>query len=141
MNDSKATNPEAAEQALTAYDRVRLILGGCRKGASFDGLARAARERGVRRAYLIGESAPEIAEALDREGVPYVEAGDLETAVRAAAADAEPGDVGAALARVRELRPVPRLRGPRRAVPGARGGAVRGAGRAAGHSSSTCSCS
>jgi UDP-N-acetylmuramoylalanine--D-glutamate ligase len=92
VNDSKATNPEAAERALTAYERIRLILGGSRKGASFDGLARAARERGVRRAYLIGESVPEIAEAFAREGVPYVEAGDLATAVRLAADDAEPGD-------------------------------------------------
>jgi len=93
VNDSKATNPEAAERALTAYDRIRLILGGSRKGASFDRLARAARERGVLRAYLIGESAPEIAAAFSREGVPSVAAGDLETAVRAAAGDAEPGDV------------------------------------------------
>ena len=45
------------------------------------------------RAYLIGESATEIAAALDREGVPYVTRGDLEAAVHAAAADAAPGDV------------------------------------------------
>jgi UDP-N-acetylmuramoylalanine--D-glutamate ligase len=93
VNDSKATNPEAAERALTAYERIRIILGGSRKRASFDGLARTARERGVLRAYLIGESAPEIAAALAGEGVPATEAGDLGTAVRAAAADAEPGDV------------------------------------------------
>jgi UDP-N-acetylmuramoylalanine--D-glutamate ligase len=93
VNDSKATNPEAAERALTAYERIRIVLGGSRKGASFDALARAARERGVLRAYLIGESAPEIAAALEREGVPYVVSGDLETAVHAAAADAEPGEV------------------------------------------------
>jgi UDP-N-acetylmuramoylalanine--D-glutamate ligase len=93
VNDSKATNPQAAERALTAYDRIRLILGGSRKGASFDALARAAREQGVLRAYLIGESATEIAAALDREGVPYVTSGDLEAAVHAAAADAGPGDV------------------------------------------------
>jgi UDP-N-acetylmuramoylalanine--D-glutamate ligase len=93
VNDSKATNPEAAERALTAYERIRLILGGSRKGASFASLARAAREHGVLRAYLIGESAPDIAAALDRENVPYVMSGELETAVHAAAADAEPGDV------------------------------------------------
>jgi UDP-N-acetylmuramoylalanine--D-glutamate ligase len=93
VNDSKATNPEAAERALTAYERIRIVLGGSRKGASFDALARAARERGVLNAYLIGESAPEIAAALEREGVPYVVSGDLETAVHAAAADAEPGEV------------------------------------------------
>ena len=46
VNDSKATNPEAAERALTAYPPgLRLILGGSVKGSSFDRLARAARER------------------------------------------------------------------------------------------------
>jgi UDP-N-acetylmuramoylalanine--D-glutamate ligase len=94
VNDSKATNPEAAEQALTAYPPgLRLILGGSRKGSSFDGLARAARERGVARAYLIGESADDIAEALVRAGVAFTHAGDLERAVEQALSDAEPGDV------------------------------------------------
>ena len=93
VNDSKATNPEAAERALTAYDRVRLIAGGSRKGTPFAALARTARERGVLRAYLIGESAGELAEAFAAEGVPTTDAGDLATAVRSAGADAEPGDV------------------------------------------------
>ena len=72
---------------------MRLIAGGSRKGTPFADLARAARERGVLRAYLIGESADELREAFAGEGVPTSDAGDLETAVRAAAADAEPGDV------------------------------------------------
>ncbi len=93
VNASKATNPEAAERARTAYARVRLIAGGSRKGTPFAGLARAARERGVLRAYVIGESAGELREAFTREGVPTTDAGDLEVAVRAAAVDAEPGDV------------------------------------------------
>jgi UDP-N-acetylmuramoylalanine--D-glutamate ligase len=93
VNDSKATNPEAAERALTAYERVRLIAGGSRKGTPFAGLARAARERGVLRAYLIGESAGELADALAAVGVPVTRAGELAEAVGAAAADAEPGDV------------------------------------------------
>ena len=93
VNDSKATNPEAAARALTAYDRVRLIAGGSRKGTPFADLARAARERGVLRAYLIGESADELREAFAAAGVPTTDAGDVETAVRAAARDAEPGEV------------------------------------------------
>ena len=94
VNDSKATNPEAAEQALTAYPPgLRLILGGSVKGSSFDGLASAARERRVVRAYLIGESADEIAEALIRVGVAFTHAGDLEHAVEQALSDAEPGEV------------------------------------------------
>ena len=94
VNDSKATNPEAAERGLGAYPPgLRVVLGGSRKGSSFAGLARAARERGVARAYLIGESADELAEALGREGVAFTYSLDLERAVGDAAADAEPGDV------------------------------------------------
>jgi UDP-N-acetylmuramoylalanine--D-glutamate ligase len=94
VNDSKATNPEAAAQALTAYPPgLRLILGGSLKGTPFDGLARAAGERGVARAYLIGESADELAEALVAEGVRFTHSGNLEAAVRDAFADAEDGEV------------------------------------------------
>ena len=95
MNDSKATNPEAAERALTAFPGagLHLILGGSRKSADFSGLARSAAERGVKRAYLIGESAEEIAPALAAAGVPFAESGDLATAVGEAATAAVPGDV------------------------------------------------
>jgi UDP-N-acetylmuramoylalanine--D-glutamate ligase len=95
VNDSKATNVEAAERALSAYvtHPVRLILGGSLKGGSFDRLAEEASRRRVVRAYLIGEAAPQLAEALAAVGVDHVEAGDLEAAVRLARDDAEPGDV------------------------------------------------
>ena len=94
VNDSKATNPEAASRALTAYPPgIRLILGGSRKGSSFAPLARAARERGVTRAYLIGEAADEIAEALVAEGIRFTHSRELPAAVKEAFADAEPGEV------------------------------------------------
>ncbi|MGH3029822.1 MAG: Mur ligase family protein, partial [Gaiellaceae bacterium] len=94
VNDSKATNPEAAERALSAYPPgLRLILGGSLKGTSYRRLARTASEAGVACAYLIGEAADEIAEALVAEGVRFRHAGDLDAAVRHAYADAEPGDV------------------------------------------------
>jgi UDP-N-acetylmuramoylalanine--D-glutamate ligase len=94
INDSKATNPEAAERALGAYPPgLRVILGGSRKGTPFAGLAARAREARVSRAYLIGDSADEIAEALAREGVRFRHSGDLETAVADAHADAERGEV------------------------------------------------
>jgi UDP-N-acetylmuramoylalanine--D-glutamate ligase len=92
VNDSKATNTAAARRAIAAYEeRLRVILGGSRKGERFDELAEALRSRGT--AYLIGQTANEIAEALDRAGVPYERNGELECAVRAAAAAADPGDV------------------------------------------------
>ena len=94
VNDSKATNVAAARPALAAYgtEPVHLILGGSLKGESFDGLAPAIGSN-VKRAYLIGEAADAIAAVLERAGVTYERSGDLETAVRSAAAAAEPGDV------------------------------------------------
>lgn len=91
VNDSKATNVAAALRAVAAYDRpLLLIAGGRAKGESFEPLAAAARGR-VDRAFLIGEAAPELAEALG--DVPHETSGDLGTAVAAAAAAARPGDV------------------------------------------------
>jgi UDP-N-acetylmuramoylalanine--D-glutamate ligase len=90
VNDSKATNTAAARRALAAYDvPLHVILGGSRKGESFDELA--AEVHG--RAYLIGETADELAEALDRAAVPYRGCGDLAVAVAAAAQAARPGEV------------------------------------------------
>jgi UDP-N-acetylmuramoylalanine--D-glutamate ligase len=94
VNDSKATNPEAAQRALSAYPPgVRLILGGSRKGSSFARLARTARESSVSQAYLIGDSADDLAEALASQGVRFTNSGTLDQAVRDAFADAEPGEV------------------------------------------------
>jgi UDP-N-acetylmuramoylalanine--D-glutamate ligase len=94
INDSKATNPEAAERALGAYPPgLRVILGGSRKGTPFGGLAAAARNACVSRAYLIGEAADELAEALAREGIRFRHSVDLEHAVADAHADAERGEV------------------------------------------------
>jgi UDP-N-acetylmuramoylalanine--D-glutamate ligase len=94
VNDSKATNPESTIVALRAYPSgLRVILGGSRKGTPFAALARCAREQAVGRAYLIGETADELGPALLAQRVPATVCGDLETAVRAAFADASPGDV------------------------------------------------
>jgi len=94
VNDSKATNTAAARRALASFGAAPLlvILGGSRKGESFDELARElpARVRGV---FLVGEAADELARALDRVEVSYVRAGDLGRAVTAAAAEARDGDV------------------------------------------------
>ena len=118
VNDSKATNVAAALRAVAAYDRpLLLIAGGRAKGESFEPLAAAARGR-VEHAFLIGEAAPELAEALG--DVPHETSGDLGTAVAAAAAAAKAGGRRAALAGLRQLRPVPRLRGARRRVPAPR---------------------
>jgi UDP-N-acetylmuramoylalanine--D-glutamate ligase len=93
VDDSKATNPEAAIKALTAFDHgVRLILGGSLKGASFAELARAVAEGPVVSVDVCGEAGGEISKALDAAGVAHRRHARLAEAVAAAAAIAEPGD-------------------------------------------------
>ena len=93
VNDSKATNTAAARRAVTAYDEpLHVIVGGRGKGESYTELALDMAGR-VRRAYLIGETAAAIAVALELAGVDHEVSGDLETAVRAAAKNAKPGEV------------------------------------------------
>ena len=71
---------------------VHVILGGRGKGSDYSPLARAVRGR-ARAAYLIGETAAALHAALEPAGVPLHDCGDLERAVAAARAAAEPGDV------------------------------------------------
>ena len=93
VNDSKATNTAAARRAVAAYDEpLHMILGGSDKGESYTELALDMAGR-VRRAYLIGETAKEIATALELAGVDHELSGDLETAVRSAAGNAIPGEI------------------------------------------------
>ena len=60
VDDSKATNPHAAQASLLAYDPVVWVAGGLAKGASFDDLVRtvAGRLRGV---VLLGRDRDVIA--------------------------------------------------------------------------------
>ena len=93
VNDSKATNPDATIQALTAYQgAVHLILGGSLKGSDFTDLATAVAGSPVAQTYLIGAAADAIAESLDAAGVPFKRSGTLAAAVEFAAAAAGPGD-------------------------------------------------
>jgi UDP-N-acetylmuramoylalanine--D-glutamate ligase len=93
VDDSKATNPEAAMQALTAFDRgVHLILGGSLKGGSFAPLAQAVAEGPVESVHLIGQAAGAIGAALAGAGVGYSDDVTLDVAVRDAAAAAGSGD-------------------------------------------------
>jgi UDP-N-acetylmuramoylalanine--D-glutamate ligase len=93
VNDSKATNANAALRALEALRPATLhvMLGGRGKQEDYAELAAAFREGD--HAYLIGEAAAELASALSAAGVPYVEAGDLDTAVARATEAAAPSEV------------------------------------------------
>jgi len=88
VNDSKATNVDAAVKALGAFKRIRWICGGLEKEGGLDALAPAAGE--VVKAYVIGREA--AAFALHLGDVPHEVCGDMATAVARAAAEAAPGD-------------------------------------------------
>jgi UDP-N-acetylmuramoylalanine--D-glutamate ligase len=93
VNDSKATNVASAEVGLRAFaGGVHLIAGGSRKGSDYRPLAGPVRER-CRAVYLIGETAPDLRDALAPAGVPLHDCGDLERAVAAAHGAARPGEV------------------------------------------------
>lgn len=84
VNDSKATNADAARQALSSYDRVFWIAGGRAKAGGIADLTDLFPR--VARAYLIGEAAGDFAATLG--DTPHAIVGDLATAVEAAARDA-----------------------------------------------------
>ncbi|HEY2772343.1 MAG TPA: UDP-N-acetylmuramoyl-L-alanine--D-glutamate ligase [Solirubrobacteraceae bacterium] len=93
VNDSKATNVASTIVALRAYQGgVHLIAGGDGKRQDFTPLAPVVAER-CEVVYLIGQAAPELADALAGSEVPLRDVGDLEHAVRAARAAATPGEV------------------------------------------------
>ena len=85
VNDSKATNAEATRHALAAYRNIYWIAGGRAKEGGLKGLETSFAS--VRRAYLIGEAAPQFAQQLSTMAphVDCVESGQLENAVFAAA--------------------------------------------------------
>jgi UDP-N-acetylmuramoylalanine--D-glutamate ligase len=85
VNDSKATNADAAEKALLSFDTIYWIAGGLMKAGGIEPL-RPLFGRIVR-AYLIGRDAPALAGTL--EGItPYRICGTIEQATEAAARDA-----------------------------------------------------
>ncbi len=85
VNDSKATNADAASRALKSYTDIFWIAGGKPKEGGVESL-RPLMER-VRGVYLIGEAARDF-EAQLAGAAPCVQCGDLASAVLRAARDA-----------------------------------------------------
>ena len=107
INDSKATTVVATQAALDGIGRPAvLICGGDGKGQDFRPL-KSAVDADCRAVLLIGRDAPLIARALEGSRAPVEIVGTLEAAVERAAARAPAGRRGAAVAGVREPRPVP----------------------------------
>jgi UDP-N-acetylmuramoylalanine--D-glutamate ligase len=88
INDSKATNADAAEKALSSFDTIYWIAGGIAKAGGIEPLKPLFPR--VVKAYLIGEAAEEFARTL--QGKTLIEqCGTLDRAVEAAARDAIDG--------------------------------------------------
>ena len=87
INDSKATNADSTEKALTSWPRdIYWILGGTPKEGGITPLAPCFPR--IAKAYLIGKSADDFARTLDGH-VPYEHAGTIDKALAAAARDAD----------------------------------------------------
>jgi UDP-N-acetylmuramoylalanine--D-glutamate ligase len=90
VNDSKATNVEAALRAIQSFGPgLVVILGGKFKGGDFADLRDALTAR-TASVVAIGEAAPLIHQALER-AIPVLDAADMVAAVRTAFAMASPG--------------------------------------------------
>ena len=85
VNDSKATNADAAEKALLSFDKVFWIIGGRAKEGGIEPLRPLFGK--VVKAYLIGEASELFARTIG-DSFPYECCGSLEAAVPAAARDA-----------------------------------------------------
>jgi UDP-N-acetylmuramoylalanine--D-glutamate ligase len=86
VNDSKATNADAAARALACFTDIFWIAGGKPKTGGITSLAEFFPR--IRKAYLIGEAAPDFAATLAGKA-EHVIVGTLDKAVAAAARDAE----------------------------------------------------
>lgn len=84
VNDSKATNADAAARALVCFPDIYWIAGGKAKEGGIESL-RPHFPR-IRKAYLIGDAAEDFAKTLD--GIPHEIAHTIENAVACANADA-----------------------------------------------------
>jgi UDP-N-acetylmuramoylalanine--D-glutamate ligase len=86
VNDSKATNADSADKALSSFPGdIFWILGGKAKEGGITPLTRFFPK--IAKAYLIGEATEEFARVLEGK-VPYLRCGTLDVATAKAAADA-----------------------------------------------------
>ena len=85
INDSKATNADAAEKALSSFENIYWIAGGIAKAGGIEPLKPLFSH--VARSYLIGQAAQAFAETIGTAH-PVENCGTLENAVQAALRDA-----------------------------------------------------
>lgn len=88
VNDSKATNVDAAAKALRAFKKIRWICGGLEKDGGLEALQSAGQS--VTKAYVIGREAAGF--AMQLSGIETEVCTTMEQAVAQAMAEAEEGD-------------------------------------------------
>ncbi|MBV8523216.1 MAG: UDP-N-acetylmuramoyl-L-alanine--D-glutamate ligase [Acetobacteraceae bacterium] len=88
INDSKATNADAAARALGCYERIAWIAGGIAKAGGIAPLAPLFPR--IERALLIGQDAPALGATLAAHGVPFEISATLDRAVPVAFATGAP---------------------------------------------------
>jgi UDP-N-acetylmuramoylalanine--D-glutamate ligase len=88
VNDSKATNVDAAKNSLSAFKNIRWICGGLEKEGGLGDLVEIA--GGVKKAYVIGREAAGF--AMQLKGIEAEVCTDMSIAVAKAVAEAESGD-------------------------------------------------
>ena len=91
VNDSKATNVEAARRSIESFERVVAIIGGRYKGGDFAELGEALSTHG-RAVVAIGESASRVRDSLSGV-VPVLEAASMREAVERGYEAAKPDGV------------------------------------------------
>jgi UDP-N-acetylmuramoylalanine--D-glutamate ligase len=91
INDSKATNADAAARAMGCYPRFVWIAGGVGKAGGIEELAPYFSR--IEKAFLIGRDAPVFAATLAAHGVAYAVVETLEAAVPLAFAEAQASGV------------------------------------------------
>jgi UDP-N-acetylmuramoylalanine--D-glutamate ligase len=89
VNDSKATNTDAARQAMSSYPKFHWIAGGLPKTGGIDALQDLFPR--IEKAYLIGEAAPAFAQVLAGKA-ETADCGTMDVAVAQAYADAQASD-------------------------------------------------
>ena len=86
VNDSKATNADAAWQSISTYQNIYWIVGGALKQGGIDALAPLAGR--ITHAYVIGADTAPVAASLAEMGIAYTISGDMSQAVKDAFSDA-----------------------------------------------------
>jgi UDP-N-acetylmuramoylalanine--D-glutamate ligase len=87
INDSKATNAEAASKALASYDNIYWIAGGRPKEGGLQGLEELTSR--ITESFLIGEAMEDFSGWMKKNNVAHQKNKTLDTAVRAAHIEAQ----------------------------------------------------